>query len=159
MCETKETVENTEIEVSKEELEEAFKLLDLDGDGSITIEELKTLIEKIGGSMSEGEATALIKEADKDGNNVIDYVEFTKLWSALRGEGEEEKEIRGEFRKLDTDASGYITRDEMLAVIVNCDHFSGDKIDEARKCVEELDVDKDGRVSYPEFLLVWKYRQ
>ena len=27
-------------------------------------------------------------QADKDGNNVIDYVEFTKLWSALRGEGE-----------------------------------------------------------------------
>eukprot|EP00088_Acartia_fossae_P052211 TRINITY_DN5885_c0_g1_i1.p1 TRINITY_DN5885_c0_g1~~TRINITY_DN5885_c0_g1_i1.p1 ORF type:complete len:159 (-),score=58.83 TRINITY_DN5885_c0_g1_i1:558-1034(-) len=158
MGENKENVD-AEIEVTKEELEEAFKLLDLDGDGTITIEELRKLIEKIGGNMTEAEATALIKEADKDGNNVIDYVEFTKLWSALRGEGEEEKEIRAEFRKLDSDSSGFITRDEMLAVIVNCDHFTGDKMDEAKKCVEELDVDKDGRVSYPEFLLVWKYRQ
>jgi len=159
MGENKENVESAEIEVSKEELEEAFKLLDLDGDGTISIDELRKLIEKIGGRMSEGEAAAFIKEADRDGNNVIDYTEFTKLWSALRGEGEEEKEIRAEFRKLDSDCSGFITRDEMLAIIINCDHFTGDKIDEAKKCVEELDVDKDGRVSYPEFLLIWKYRQ
>jgi hypothetical protein len=29
---------------------------------------------------------------------------------------------------------------------------------EAEKCVDELDVDRDGRVSYPEFLMVWKYK-
>ena len=32
------------------------------------------------------------------------------------------------------------------------------QMEEARKCIAELDVDKDGRVSYPEFLLVWKYK-
>ena len=38
--------------------------------------------------MLDSNATKNIFQADKDGNNVIDYVEFTKLWSALRGEGE-----------------------------------------------------------------------
>ncbi|XP_023336291.1 calmodulin-like protein 11, partial [Eurytemora carolleeae] len=70
---------------------QAFKLFDLDGDGEITIDELRSLIEKVGGSMTEGEAKALIKEADKDGNEGVDYTEFTRLWSAIRGEGEEEK--------------------------------------------------------------------
>jgi len=46
----------------------------------------------------------------------------------------------------------------MTSVITDCDHFSGDKMEEAKKCIAELDVDKDGRVSYPEFLLVWKYK-
>ena len=61
----------------------------------------------------------------------------------------------------------------MLSVIVGCDHYTGDKVDrklfiinftfhfqmaEAEKCVDELDVDRDGRVSYPEFLMVWKYK-
>ena len=36
--------------------------------------------------------------------------------------------------------------------------FVQDKAEEAAKCIAELDVDKDGRVSYPEFLLVWKYK-
>merc|ERR1712109_58496 len=102
------------------ELKEAFKLFDMDGDGMITKDELRKLVEKVGGSMTEGEAKGLINQADKDGNESIDFSEFSKLWAAIKGEGEGEKEIRKEFA--------------------------------------ELDVDKDGRVSYPEFLLVWKYK-
>merc|ERR1711874_17246 len=115
------------------ELKEAFKLFDMDGDGMITKDELRKLVEKVGGSMTEGEAKGLINQADKDGNESIDFSEFSKLWAAIKGEGEGEKEIRKEFSKL-----------------------AGDKMEEARKCIAELDVDKDGRVSYPEFLLVWK---
>merc|ERR1711971_1091689 len=144
--------------VNDAELQEAFKLFDMDGDGMITIDELKKLVEKVGGTMTEGEAKGLIHQADKDGNEGIDFSEFSKLWSAIKGEGEGEKEIRKEFSKLDVDNSGFITKDEMLTVITDCDHFAGDKMEEARKCIAELDVDKDGRVSYPEFLLVWKYK-
>ena len=54
----------------------------------ITVEELKKLVEKIGGSMTEGEARGLIHQADKDGNEGIDFSEFSKLWSAIKGEGE-----------------------------------------------------------------------
>merc|ERR1712038_1817720 len=102
------------------ELKEAFKLFDMDGDGMITKDELRKLVEKVGGSMTEGEAKGLIHQADKDGNESIDFSEFSKLWAAIKGEGEGEKEIRKEFGKLD--------------------------------------VDNSGRVSYPEFLLVWKYK-
>jgi len=180
---TTDTETMAETAVSQEELAEAFKLFDSDGDGNITCEELRALIKKVGGSMSEGEAKGLISQADKDGNNGIDFSEFTKLWSAIRGDGEEyccvihspqgpedvherkleepegveeceeETEIRKEFKKLDTDNSGFITKDEMLAIISVCEHFNGDKMAEAQKCVAELDVDEDGRVSYPEFLL------
>ena len=48
--------------------------------------------------------------------------------------------------------------EEMMSIISECDHFAGDKMEEAKRCVAELDVDQDGRVSYPEFLLVWKYK-
>merc|ERR1712121_285308 len=140
------------------ELKEAFKLFDMDGDGIITIDELKKLVEKVGGNMTEGEARGLIHQADKDGNEGIDYSEFSKLWAALKGEGEEELEIRKEFVKLDADSSGFITKEEMMSIISECDHFAGDKMEEAKRCVAELDVDQDGIVSYPEFLLVWKYK-
>lgn len=91
-------------------LVQAFKLFDMDGDGMITKDELRKLVEKVGGSMSEGEAkglihqvkimlvhhelsrnpvnTSIIHQADKDGNESIDFSEFSKLWAAIKGEGE-----------------------------------------------------------------------
>ena len=104
----------------------AFKLFDTDGDGVITMEELKGLISKVGGDMSEAEAIAHIKSADADGNMAIDFAEFGKLWAALHGAEEVinyaenefifnfwchfQNKIRGEFAKLDVDKSGYITK-------------------------------------------------
>ena len=49
------------------------------------MEELKGLISKVGGEMSEAEAIAHIKAADADGNMAIDFAEFGKLWEALHG--------------------------------------------------------------------------
>ena len=43
-------------------LVQAFKLFDMDGDGMITKDELRKLVEKVGGSMSEGEAKGLIHQ-------------------------------------------------------------------------------------------------
>ena len=54
----------------------------------ITIEELKSLISKVGGDMSEADAKELTHAADKDGNMGINFSEFAKLWEALHGEGE-----------------------------------------------------------------------
>merc|ERR1711997_381510 len=138
---------------SEAELKEAFKLFDIDGDGVITIEELSSLVSKVGGDMSQADATALIKAADKDGNMGIDFSEFAKLWEALHGE----TEIRANFAKLDVDKSGFITKDEMVATISS--GFAGDKLEEAKKALDQMDVDKDGKVSYPEFLLVMKYKK
>ena len=33
------------------------------------------------------------------------------------------------------------------------------QLEEAEKALDKLDVDKDGKVSYPEFLLVMKYKK
>ncbi len=58
----------------------------------------------------------------------------------------------------DVDGSGYISKEEMLKSISNCEYLRGEKEEEAVKCLADIDVDGDGRVSYPEFLLVWKFK-
>merc|ERR1712098_913923 len=93
---------------SEAELREAFKLFDIDGDGVITIDELASLVSKVGGDMSNADATALIKAADKDGNMGIDFSEFAKLWEALHGEAE--AEIRAGFAKLDVDKADLLQK-------------------------------------------------
>ena len=85
--------------------------------------------------------------------------EFHQLWEGLKSVGDDpdiEQEIRNEFERLDTDKSGYITKEEMLKLLGNCN--VRDKAAEAKKCLDEMDVDGDGRVSFAEFLLVWKFQ-
>ena len=90
---------------------------------------------------------------------------------------QEESEIREEFKRFDLDKNGYITKgnnidvsqfdsyilflclEEMLKVIESSGSFVQDKLEEARKCIAEMDVDDDGQVSYPEFLLIWRFRE
>ena len=50
----------------------------------ITIDELKSLISKVGGDMSEADAKTRIHAADTDGNMGIDF----SIWEALHGEEE-----------------------------------------------------------------------
>ena len=79
---------------------QAFKLFDMDGDGMITKDELRKLVEKVGGSMTEGEAKGLIHQADKDGNESIDFSEFSKLWAAIKGEGEVSTDCVGKYNGI-----------------------------------------------------------
>ena len=66
-------------------------------------------------------------------------------------------EFREKFSKLDIDNSGYITKEEMLEVVAS--GVSGIKADDAKAAIDQLDVDKDGKVSYPEFILAMKYKK
>ena len=47
--------------------------------------------------------------------------------------------------------------DELKTVISR--QFAGAKAENARRALEKLDIDKDGRVSYPEFILVMKFKK
>jgi len=151
------------LEVGREKVisHQAFRLFDKDGDGLITLKELMTLMKSVGGSLTEEEGRALLEEADQDGNHGVDYQEFTRLWSIIRGPLEGEAGVRKEFERLDLDSSGYITKDELLSVLSESGNFLGDPllVKEASGTLEALDVDQDGRVSYPEFLLAWKFRK
>lgn len=55
------------------DLEEAFKVFDLDGDGFITREELKVAMEMIGEHVTEDQITELILLADTDQDEKINY--------------------------------------------------------------------------------------
>ena len=59
---------------------EAFKMFDRDGNGKISVEEMKYILASLGESYSEKEVDEVFKEADlnKDGN--IDYDEFVQFW-------------------------------------------------------------------------------
>lgn len=58
-----------------DEIRDAFKAFDKDGDGVISAAELKQVMAGLGEKLSEKEIEDMIKAADTDKNGVVDYEE------------------------------------------------------------------------------------
>lgn len=62
-----------------EELQKAFEVFDRDGSGSISTDELRQVMKKLGQDLTDSEINDMIKMADKDGNGVISLDEFKHI--------------------------------------------------------------------------------
>ncbi|KAF9661629.1 hypothetical protein SADUNF_Sadunf19G0088700 [Salix dunnii] len=127
-------------------LKEMFKMIDTDNSGTITFEELKHGLKRVGSQMTETEIKDLMDAADTDNNGTIDYGEFLAATLHLN-KMEREDNLVAAFSYFDKDGSGYITIDELQQA---CRDFGlGDvHLDET---IKEIDQDNDGRIDYGEF--------
>ncbi|EXB93240.1 Calmodulin-like protein 11 [Morus notabilis] len=132
------------------DFQEAFYLLDKDGDGCITIDELATAIKSLDQNPTEEELQRMISEVDVDGNGTIEFGEFLNLMARKMKEHEAEEELREAFRVFDKDQDGYISPTELRHVMINL----GEKLkdEELEQMIREADLDGDGLVNYEEFV-------
>jgi calmodulin len=56
-----------------------FKQYDADGSGSISPSELSAVMKQIGSPMSDVEIQRMVKEADQDGDGLVNFPEFLKM--------------------------------------------------------------------------------
>ncbi|KAI9491724.1 calmodulin [Zychaea mexicana] len=61
------------------ELREAFSVFDRDGNGYITLPELRQVMTSFGERLTAHELDEMIRDADIDGDGMINYEEFTKM--------------------------------------------------------------------------------
>ncbi|ERN08574.1 hypothetical protein AMTRI_Chr11g155370 [Amborella trichopoda] len=127
-------------------LKELFKMIDTDGSGTITFEELKEGLKRVGSELMESEIKALMDAADLDHSGTIDYGEFLAATMHLN-KMEREENLASAFSYFDKDGSGYITIDELQQA---CREFglSDFHLDDM---IQEIDQDNDGRIDYSEF--------
>ncbi|KAK8611376.1 hypothetical protein V6N13_131428 [Hibiscus sabdariffa] len=120
------------------EFEEAFCLLDKDGDGEscISMEELAVAIKSLDHDPTAEELRNMINEVDTDGLN------------GQEAEGEEE--LKEAFRVFDRDQDGYISPYELRQGMINIGETLTDE--ELDQMIREVDLDGEGRVNYEEFL-------
>ncbi|KAJ7176678.1 calmodulin [Mycena filopes] len=64
---------------SEEEITEAFKVFDKDGNGYISTAELRHVMTNLGEKLTDSEVDEMIKESDVDGDGQINYEEFVKM--------------------------------------------------------------------------------
>ena len=80
----------------KVELTQAFGQFDIDGDGSITVDELRRVLAALRVDVSEEEVSRMMRAADLDGNGTIDLDEFLAINARAEHQlaGDVEKEVR-----------------------------------------------------------------
>ena len=64
---------------SEEEIVEAFKVFDKEGNGFISAGELRHVMTNLGETMTDEEVDDMIRESDIDGDGQINYEEFVKM--------------------------------------------------------------------------------
>lgn len=67
---------------SEEEIRQAFRLFDKDGDGFISPAELKTVMLNLGEKLTNEEVEEMIKEADSDKDGMVNYEEFARMMAS-----------------------------------------------------------------------------
>ncbi|PNY01166.1 calcium-dependent protein kinase sk5-like protein, partial [Trifolium pratense] len=132
-------------------LKELFKMIDTDNSGTITFEELKDGLKRVGSDLMESEIKSLMDAADIDNNGTIDYGEFLAATLHLN-KMEREENLVAAFAYFDKDGSGYITIDELQQA--SKDFGLGEvHLDDM---IKEIDQDNDGRIDYAEFVAMMK---
>lgn len=125
-------------------LRKVFEEFDTDLTGTITLEEFKNALSS--SDYTDEEIMEIFKKVDVNRTNVINYTEF--LAATLETQGSiEEYRLAEAFDALDSDDSGYISRENLRNILG--ERGDDDLID---RLLAEVDTGRDGRISYEEFL-------
>ncbi len=144
-------------ELTEEQIEEfrqAFKLFDHDDNGTITADELGTVMRSLGQNPTDEDLATMIAELDADGNGNIDFAEFLFKMARSQRDTDSEEEIREAFRVFDIDGSGLISSAELLHVMTNLGERK--TAADADLTIAEADSNGDGGINYDEFVFMQK---
>jgi Ca2+-binding EF-hand superfamily protein len=67
----------------KKVIESYFKAFDANGDGTITINEMRNLFTKLNIKVDQNDLNYIFQSIDIDGNGEISYEEFKTIWETI----------------------------------------------------------------------------
>ena len=143
---------NTVMKWSEEqiaEFKEAFALFDRDGDGTITLPELRTVMQSLGQEPTERELIDMINEVDDDGNQEIDFQEFLNLMARNMQDIDEEKQISQSFKVFDVDGDGKISIEDLKFMMESLGEQLTDE--ELADVMKEIDSNGNNCIDFDEF--------
>jgi calcium-dependent protein kinase len=137
------------------ELRDLFTSLDKDGNGQLTMNEMKEGFEKSGLSSQVVDLQQIIADIDGDGSGVIDYTEWIASTLNIKQYFHEDI-LWAAFKVFDRDGNGKISKEELSAFVVQDASVqevlgvsSGLEVDEI---LTQVDVNKDGEIDFDEFV-------
>lgn len=124
------------------EVRAAFLELDINQTGTITVGELKQVLEAKF-AIPDEETMRVFKALDTENTNEIHYSEFLGAMVSSRI-ALHDGLLKSTFRRFDMDNSGYITREDLKQVLGVSVSVDG--------ALRDMDGDKDGKISCEDFI-------
>jgi len=138
-------------------VEDSLKDMDKDGDQVISQKEFLEAM-KQNTNLSKEEITEIFDLIDTDKSKTICFAELASATYAQHIQAQDER-LYAQFTAFDLNGDGYITSDELQQALEQqikkvkknggTVHF---KVEEAKKAMESVDTNGDGRIDYNEFL-------
>ncbi|XP_047150957.1 calcium-dependent protein kinase 4-like isoform X2 [Vigna umbellata] len=130
------------------DLKDQFDAIDVDKNGSISLEEMRQALAKdLPWKLKEPRVLEILQAIDSNTDGLVDFSEFVAATLHVHqledDSGKWQQRSQAAFEKFDLDKDGYITPDELKM-------HTGlrGSID---PLLEEADIDKDGKISLSEF--------
>ncbi|KAK4412968.1 Calcium-dependent protein kinase [Sesamum alatum] len=134
-------------------IKEGFQLMDTSNKGKIDINELRTGLHKLGHQIPEADLQVLMEAGDIDKDGYLDCGEFVAISVHLRKMGNDDH-LRKAFEFFDKNGNGYIEIEELREALA--DEAEETSEDVINAIIQDVDTDKDGRISYEEFAAMMK---
>ena len=135
------------------EFREIFNLVDLDRGGSISIEELGSLMKTLGFKPSQAELNQMVLEIDEDGNGEIDFDEFIQVMSRRAASTRSPDEIKAAFKLFQQPGNppGYVSMAQLETALTT---YGTERLSlaDAHELLSQIETDDKGLVNYVEFV-------
>ena len=131
-------------EKDRDDLLQAFKALDKDNNGRLTMEELKQGYSKTFGLTHadiDGEIQRIFEHVDSNKSGEIDFSEFL-VAAASEYKNVSKKRVEQTFKIFDQDGDNYIDKQELMNVLGALDMND----DDWKAIIADIDKDGDGKV-------------
>lgn len=143
-------------------VEQAFLAFDVEGRGTVTLEQLAGVLRERCGDVSSREVQRIFESLDFTKREELHYTPFIAAVLATKVQQHEDR-VRTAFEAFDGDGDGLITADSLVAVFSQMENKGGQPglcRDEAEAWIKEVDYKGNGVVDYDGFLtaLTGKHR-
>lgn len=132
-----------------QEMKEAFTMMDVNRDGTITKDDLKSLCQDLGSGIPDKDLEAMVKEA----TGPLNFTMFLGMFSDKLSGTDPEQTIKDAFAMFDNDKSGKLDEVYIKDLLQNMgDNFTAD---EMRLTFKEAPL-SGGKFDYQEFTKILK---
>jgi calcium-dependent protein kinase len=128
---------------NEEDVRKLFLVLDTDGDGKLSREEIIAGFSKLSLAVDVDD---VLTRCDADCNGFIEYTEFIAATTDWRNQISESN-LKAAFQVFDLDANGHITFEEFIEVIGDQENGK----DTWKEILSQADVNGDGMIDFKEF--------
>jgi len=136
-------------------LRETFTALDGNGDGLLTISEMKEGLTKAGLKAIPSDLQQILQDVDSDGSGVIDYTEF--LAATLDKQKYLQEDVCwSAFRVFDKNLDGKISPEELKHVLQEDEVQQVTGIGVIAELMKEVDSSGDGFIDFEEFMAMMR---